>query len=589
MRPRLFVAASALLFVWSVPAGFTQDAAAGTPLERLLQTAGSMSPNPTQLKEAYLALQAERLAGKAPVPAPAKGSRRDGGNAAPLSADDLAKLEAWFKAKPEFREKFLLALDPFDDNLPEAARVALALREKYPKESDTLSSLVVAFATVWDTPWVIQAITIQGVPELYKLRPEPAPYLDSFGWYAKHQDTLCPWFKTTPWRLLVYLAAEGVSLEERDWAAKKYKFSPTLGTVYSEVQYDYSKLKDGVGRIGGHPYTVENVLKFGGVCRDQAYYARAVCRAFGLPAYMATGHGNTTGAGHAWVGWVTRDAQGFHLQSHGRYAFDKFFTAAIVDPTSGKQILDYLVGIEAKGLSSEKTYDEADLYYRVWHEVGAKLETPARTKLLVEALTRNAFHREAWLALGEATASGEFPQTSADKQWQYLMTQFKEYPDFTFNMAQSFSKMFKAAPDKYRFYEATAKTFADLKRQDLVAKLRLEEIAMCEAENRKDLAGQVAMLGMVECAGEGEQGVLLAKKAVDLMRAEKKEAALAGPLKAALAKTPQKRIDEVNLHWVAIAELLSALNKDLGDAKSAAALDAQLDRLAPNRGKEKKE
>ena len=581
-----------LLLVAAAVPGSCVEAPAGPPAERLLKLCKEGAPTVSQLKEAYLEWQALRLAGRAEMPAPPKRTFRHGdrvievadssrGKITPLSPEELAKLEAWFKAQPDFRERLLLALDPFDDNMPEAARVALTLREKFPKESDSLSNLVIAFAVVWDNPGVVQRIMIQCVPELYKQRPEPAPYLDSFGWYAKHQEALCSWFRTTPWRLLVYVAAEGVALDERDWIQKKYKFAANLGTAYSEVPYDNGKVS-GPGRMAGQPYTLENLLKMGGVCRDQAYYARSVCRAFGLPAYMAVGVGNA-GLGHAWVGWVVRDAQGFHLLSHGRYAFDKYFTAEIVDPTSGKGILDYLVGIEAKALSNEKTYDEADLHYRIWREIGTQLEPAARTKLLVEALKRNPYHREAWLAIGEATASGEFPAGSADKQWQYLMASFKEFPDFTFTMAQSFSKMFKTAAEKYRFYEATAKLFGDIKRQDLVAKLRLQEIEMCETEQRKDLAAQVAVAGMQECAGEGAQGAALAKKAVELMREQKQTAAVVAPLKAALAKTPQKRMDFANPHWVVMAKLLADLYTEIGDAKSAAALQAQLDRAAPEK------
>jgi hypothetical protein len=460
----------------------------------------------------------------------------------------------------------------------------LAIREKFPKESDTLANLVVAFAIVWDNPAVVKHIMIQCVPELYEKPPEICPYLDSFGWYVKNEKTFCPWFKDTPWRLLVHLAAEGISLSERDWAMGKYKFDPTLGKVYSTVQYDYSKLKDRWGKLAGKPYTLANVLQYGGVCRDQAFFARAVCRAVGMPAYMASGQGNTPGASHAWVGWIVKDNQGYHLESHGRYAFDKYFTARIIDPSSGQEIYDYLVGIEAKGLSNEKGYDEADVYYRVWSEVGEKMEAQPRAQLLTEAVKRNPFHREAWLELGLATASGNLPQSFAAQQWDYLLASFKEFPDFTYHMARNFALMFKTAPEKFRFFETTAKIFTLQKRQDLVADLRVDEIEMCLAENRKDLAFQTAMAGMVECAGEGEQGAALAKKAVALGKELKQEKAVVMPLKAALARTPQKRIDVVNEHWVSMATSLAELYESVGDTKSAEQLRAQLEKVKPAKG-----
>jgi hypothetical protein len=350
--------------------------------------------------------------------------------------------------------------------------------------------------------------------------------------------------------------------------------------VYSDVQYDYSKLKERWGKLAGKPYTLANVLQYGGVCRDQAFFARAVCRSAGMPAYMATGKGNTSGSGHAWVGWIVKDNQGYHLESHGRYSGDKFFTAEIVDPSSGQSIYDYLVGIEAKGLSNEKGYDEADVYYRVWSELDGKLEAPARAQLLTEALRRNPYHREAWLDLGLATAAGDLPQALAAKQWDYLVTSFKEYPDFTYHMARNFALMFKTAQEKFRFFETTAKVFALQKRQDLVADLRLDEVEMCVAENRKDLALQVAVAGMGECAGEGAQGAALAKKAVELAKELKQERNVIAPMRAALSRTPPKRIDEVNAYWVSMARSLADLYESVGDTKNAEQLRGQVEKVA---------
>jgi hypothetical protein len=572
------------------------------PIEHLARLASDARSQVGQLREAYLALQRLRLAGKAPLPsAPGmdqteKWLRRQQ-QSAPLTAEETGKLEQWFNAQPAFREKFLLAVDPRDDSFSEAARVALAIREKFPKESEPLMNLVVAFAVVWDNPAVVKNIMVQCVPELYQKPPEPSPYLDSFGWYVKNQKALCPWFQETPWRLLVYVAAEGIALSERDWVLSKYRFTANLGKLYSDVQYDYSKLKNRWGKLEGKPYTLTNVLQYGGVCRDQAFFAREVCRTMGLPAYMATGKGNTTGeglaaSGHAWVGWIVKDARGYSLESHGRYAYHKYFMADIVDPSSGRQIQDYMVGIEARGASNEKAYDEADLYYRVWREVGTRMEAQARAQLLVESLRRNPFHREAWLELGLATAAGDLPQSMAGIQWNYLVTSFKEFPDFTYRMARNFALMFKTAQEKFHFFDTTAKIFSQQKRQDLVADLRLDEVEMCIAEQRKDLALQVAVAGMGECAGEGGRGAALAVKAVALAKELKQERFAISPLKSALARTPQNNAmawapdsdtAKANDYWVSMAKSLIELYEAVGDTKNAEQMRLQVERAQPDR------
>src|SRR5205823_2431876 len=104
-----------------------------------------------------------------------------------------------------------------------------------------------------------------------------------------------------------------------------------------------------------------------------------------IPAYWACGEGRTGGIGHAWVGWVMREPSGeYKMTDYGRYKEDSFYTATIVHPRSGEVLLDYIVGLEAHGLSDEKHYDEADLLYHIFEEVGAYLDPKPRYDLLIE-------------------------------------------------------------------------------------------------------------------------------------------------------------------------------------------------------------
>jgi hypothetical protein len=295
---------------------------------------------------------------------------------------------------------------------------------------------------------------------------------------------------------------------------------------------------------------------------------------------MATGK-SSFGAGHAWVGWIVKEKDGYRLLSHGRYASQKYFTATIVDPSSNQLILDYLIGIEAKALSDEKNYDLADLQYRVWRELGEKLKPEARLALLTTALQKNPYHRMVWLGVADATAAGILPRQSAQTQWDYLNTNFKEFPDFTFDMCQHFSKMLKTAQERMNFYEVTAKIFGGLRRQDLVAKLRLNEVAMLEEDGHKALAVQVAITGMQESTGEGPQGAELAKRAVALARELKNLPPIVQPLKTALSRTTPSFLKNANPHWVVMAELLRDVYKELGDTRNADLIQKQLDRVTP--------
>ena len=554
------------------------------PVAALLELAKSSAPDMTKIKTNYLKLQWLRLTGKSPLPTQRARAVDDDSDeeyrvngSKPLSEEEIAKLSKWFDASPKLRERFLLAVNSREDDLPDCARVAMKLRDAFPKDCEPLENLMLAFATVWDNESLLKAVNTHHIPEYRSAPYKHCALEDSFGWFVKNQQKLCPWFKQTPWRLLTYVATDNMEISEREWVFNKYTFKPTLGTTYSEIVYDYDKLNDMKGKLAGKEYNLANLKQFGGVCRDQAYFAREVCRAYGMPAYFASGQSNSEGL-HAWVGWIIRDAQGFKLMSHGRYEYDKYFTAKIIDPKSGKMILDYLVGIEAKALSDEKGYDDADLLYRVFEEVKKDLTAKQQVDLLISALKKNAFHRAAWLEVGDATANGALSQASAAGQWEYLNKNFKEFPDFSYSMLAKFSKVFKTPLEKYNFYETSSKIFVGLQRQDLVANLRIEEINMLIAENRKDLAAQAAMAGTTECAGEGANGALIAKRGVELLREQKKQHLAIAPLQLALSKMLKVRAKKVNPHWLSMSELLRDIYKEMGDVKKADSVQADIDR-----------
>ena len=563
------------------------------PRARVLELAKQKPLNRTELKKAYLELQEARVFSDEKTPLPqnrkdltaveraalAKGDVNGEHPFEKLSDADAKELKSWFAASPAFRETFLMALEPGVDFYQNAARVALKIRAANPKDIAGFEPLVVAFATTWDNPKELQAMDV-GIPELLTTPAAACSADEAFGWYIKNQAKLCPGFQKMPWRLLAYAACDTGSLAERDWVLQTYKFSLTSGKVYADVQYDNGKLRDEIGKLNGRPYTLANLKSFGGVCRDQAFYARSVCRYFGMPAYWASGMGRSGGMGHAWVGWVTpAPSGGWQLTDFGRYADDKFFTATVTHPRTGEVMLDYILGLETRGVTDEKAYNDADLLYRVFQDVGPFMEIKSRYNMLIDAVRVNAYHRDAWLAIADGTAIGAIPQGTASAQWEYLTQRFKDFPDFTLEVLGRFARMFKDVESGYALFDSTAKMYLGLKREDLTARLRLEQIDRCVAANRKDVAFTTAMKGAQECANTGKDGAALARKTMDLALdpAQKKQAS--DELKQILARTPKKRLDEPNEYWVELAKVLRDAYKAQGESAAAAKLDLEIDGL----------
>ena len=568
---------------------------ASGPRAKLLELAKHPSASGTsELRKVYLQLQEARLFGEAKLPSPpvrthltplewliVRGKTEGENPIEKLSDDDAKSMKAWFAENPAFRDMFLLALEPGVDFYQNAARVALRIKAANPKDIAGYDALVVAFATTWDDPSIVKPLDV-GIPELYE---HPAPVCrpeEAFAWYIKNRASLCPWFQQTPWRLLAYVAADTASLAERDWVLKNYKFNVTLGKSYAEIQYDNAKLQDRIGKLAGRPYTLENLKSYGGVCRDQAFYARSVCRYFGLPAYWASGMGKTGGIGHAWVGWVAKTASGYQLSDFGRYADDKFFTATVTHPRTGEVMLDYILNIESHGLSDEKSYDEADLLFHVFEDVGSFIDPKMRYELLIKAVRTNAFHRGAWLAIADGTAEGNIPQNTASAQWQYLTERFKDAPDFTMEVLDRFVHMFKDVESGYAMLDTTVKMYIGIKREDLAAQVRTEQLELCVNGNRKDIAFTTAIKGMNECANTGKEGAELAHKAVELAQDPAQKKQVMDGLKGILARTPKKRVDEPNEFWLDLGRLLRDMYKAQKDEAAATKLDGELKALDPS-------
>jgi hypothetical protein len=198
---------------------------------------------------------------------------------------------------------------------------------------------------------------------------------------------------------------------------------------------------------------------------------------------------------------------------------------------------------------------------------------------LTTALKRNAYHRGAWQAIADAAASGVLPARSANEQWRYLGKNFMEFPDFICRLTDSFSRTYKTAPEKYRFYEQTAGVFKRLKRPDLLVRLRQEEIRMCEEIGRKDMAAQVALTGLQESAGSGPQGLELAEKAILSMPNLKKPEAVVQVIRTLEGRLPTKKDGRTNPEWLAMAQLLSKAYHQAGDDKAADGIDNKMFRV----------
>jgi len=238
-------------------------------------------------------------------------------------------LATWLLAHREVRRVLLRAME----DVPSPKKALEAFRElqaAHPDKVVEYPDLAAAFATARPMRDVEPLVT-------------PATMLESFQYYTdpKRKFRFSP--RKLPFELSRYLADTRISIEERTWAAQRYARTRNLGPTYFDVKYDHGFYRDNTPKkISELPYTLQNLLKVGGVCIDQAYYACQVAKSLGVPSAIVTGKG-ISGMGHAWFTYFQMNPAATDASwsgGAGRYSSQLYFTGQVTDPATGEGILD---------------------------------------------------------------------------------------------------------------------------------------------------------------------------------------------------------------------------------------------------------
>jgi hypothetical protein len=195
-------------------------------------------------------------------------------------------------------------------------------------------------------------------------QPKPATMVESFNYYSDPKRQFRYDLKKMPFELSRYLADTRINIAERDWAAGKYFRTGDLGPAYFDVKYDTDYfMKKVPKKIDALEFTLPNLLKVGGVCIEQAYYASEVAKALGVPASIVYGKGES-GIGHAWFTYFQLNPAGTSASwagGAGRYQSQLYFTGTVYNPATGKEILDSeLILVGAAALLPLKRREEAE-------------------------------------------------------------------------------------------------------------------------------------------------------------------------------------------------------------------------------------
>lgn len=409
---------------------------------------------------------------------------------------DHSQIMAWLNKNPDVKDLLFTAIDPETDRVEAALSVFKDLYHVGPDKLKPYAQLAVACAVVWDDPKSVydyrghQIRTRSELPEGVMSNR----HIENYTYLIENDTALKGIVASLPWELLVHVVNHSTPVAERSWALSNYlKRKSQIGTSYKDVKYDTemlrSEMRNGPGkgdcRIGGKPYTLENLSKFGGVCAQQADFASRVAKCLGVPAEYVGGEGNSGGR-HAWVMWVeiksaTKDKLEVSLLSEGRYLLDQYYVGKLKDPKTGREITDREMEMSLAAIvNAPNVGRQADLLMRAFPVVKEKKQYTPMKQLdyIKKVIDIYNFNDRAWTERAGLLKTGALTDAvGALNVSEMAIKAFQNHPDFSWKYADDLLTPVKDKQTRARQFEKMVTRYEQLGRPDLAceARLRLAE------------------------------------------------------------------------------------------------------------------
>ncbi len=423
----------------------------------------------------------------------------------PEEANDLAK---WMVKQKSLVRTFPLALTKHD-RPPEVYRTLDALRKLSGKAVTEFPDLATAVCVVHDRPFK------RRINENRRVAPKAE---DVFKFFASNDSKMLWGVKKVPWELQVWTVDVTSPVKELKWALRKFKGDKAVGKLFFKIKYDTDHYRKGtpkkVNRAG---YNLPNILKHGGICADQAYFATEVGKAIGCPSAYTVGRG--LHGGHAWVGFLQgRRGKAVWNFKYGRYKTHKYFRGTVLDPQTRQRVPDSVVSLLADTLSAggggrraaqayvaaagivldmkgQKLADErlpmpttaGEIDKRGRRETARKGGGDLALELVKASISQCSAHRYSWTFVRDMAGRGELTAEHM-RQWSDALIKEtgKKYPDFSFDILMPMVESIEEAKARSSVFSKMFKFFR--KRPDLASDILLAHGRLWEAEGEKKKA-----------------------------------------------------------------------------------------------------
>jgi hypothetical protein len=406
---------------------------------------------------------------------------------------------------PAFARALALIADPSGEDAAKVQRVARLLMQERSIVVDKAPELAAAVAVVCDAPVVAQ------VNENLASGSGALPVLDHF---CRNERSLTFGIKDVPSEVWVFVVDVAASEAEMQWAVQQYSKCQDIGTLYDEVEYDNDHLEKGTPKkVTEAGWNLQNILKYGGVCADQAYFCATVSKSLGAPAAVTVGRDGSIS--HAWIGYAMRGRGGPVWAEWGRFGGYLGVEGMILNPQTGKSVSSTLMPM----LTEYGRTPAADRRLVAGLRIAASEAKSVDDSLVLARLGLQiaATDSRTWDVVARAAASGKMtdPQKT---QWSddVIALCGDSYPEFAWRMIDPMIGSIPDVQERVRVLDHFVQLFPA--RRDIVGQILLQQGRLCEAAGEFAAAGRCYDRIVTDYANDGPFGFDAAVAGANILR-----------------------------------------------------------------------
>ena len=337
-----------------------------------------------------------------------------------------------------------------------------------------------------------------------------------------HESQMFYGLRGVPVELLIYVVDNTASINDMNWAINKYAGTRDVGALFFKIEYDYDfyygKAPQKLDSAPGG-YTLPNILKVGGICADQAYFATTVGKSIGVPSAWTTGESALSG--HAWVGYLKSSGRTatWNFDS-GRYEDYQVIRGNVTDQQTGESVADSTVGLLSDLIGSNPTLRQNAVALvdaaKVWGATDDKTDPPTfpvellpasakgkptakppasragsaqgELELVEMGLRQFADYPRGWELIADLARDGKLTEPQK-KRWADLTQRMcgQRHVDFALSILEPMTETVADADEQSSLWDAIFKFVQG--RADLAADVRMRQAKLWEKQNNLSRAG----------------------------------------------------------------------------------------------------